>query len=364
MKKSIALVFVFAAIALGVSTFASADVKKVGAKKVQAADLVALLPASDGVVSLDVRRFLNDALPSLLAANQPLMAEVTKTIDEVRTKTGVDVRQFSSVAVGLTSKPRTGAKTPDVDAVVIARGDISSGAIIGAAKLAANAKYREERFGDKTIYIFEAKKIVADQTKKAGTPAAANKVADRVSSDMAVTALDANTLAVGDPNRVRETLTGKTRVAADLLGLMATEGSPVVTFAGRVPADARSLMPVDNDELGKNIASIKYVFGNVDFSAGNAILHAAARTPQPAQAKSLLETLEGLQMVGKAFLGAAKGADKEVFARMLDNAKFTTRGSDVMLDLSVPQSDIDILVGSLKVSSPPAAPPAAGIDGH
>ena len=84
-------------------------------------------------------------------------------------------------------------------------------------------------------------------------------------------------------------------------------------------------------------------------TAGTATVHAAARTMQPAQARSLLETLEGLQMVGKAFLGAAKGADKEVFARMIENAKFTARGNDVVLDLAVPQSDIDILVGSLKV---------------
>lgn len=349
MKKRIAVVLVLITVALGVGAFVSADVKKAKAKKMQAAELVALLPASDGVVTIDVRRFLIDALPSLLAANQPMLAEINSKIEEAKTKTGVDIRQFNSVAVGVTSKKREGSKNLDYDPVVIARGDISSGALIGAAKLAANAKYREERFGDKTIYIFEAKKIVADNTKKAGASAATNKVIDRVSSEIAVTALDASTLAFGDPIRVRETLAGKTRVSADLLSLMATEGSPVMTFAGRVPQGANTLIPLDNDELGKSIASIKYVFGNVDVGAGSATVHAAARTTQPAEAKSLLETLEGLQMVGKAFLGAAKGADKEVFARMINNVKFTTRGNDVLFDLSVPQSDIDILVGSLKV---------------
>jgi hypothetical protein len=349
MKKKIAIMFALAAVALALGTFVSADVKKAGVKRVQAADLVALLPASDGVVTLDVRRFFNDALPSLLSANQPMLAEITGKIEEAKAKTGVDIRQFSSVAVGVISRKREGSKALDYDPVVIARGDISSGALIGAAKLAANAKYREEKFGDKTIYIFEAKKIVADNSAKAGAPAGTDKVLDRVSSEIAVTALDSTTLALGDPVRVRETLTGKTRISADLLGLLATENSPVVTFAGRVPAGVESLLPLDNDELGKSLASIRYMFGNLDVTGGNAAVHAVARTLQSSQAKSLLETLEGLQMVGKAFLGGAKGVDKEVYARMIDNAKFTTRGNDVMLDLAVSQSDIDILVGSLKV---------------
>jgi hypothetical protein len=50
-------------------------------------------------------------------------------------------------------------------------------------------------------------------------------------------------------------------------------------------------------------------------------------------------------MVGKAFLGGEKGADKKVFARMIENARIINNGSEVMLDLQVPQSDIDILVG-------------------
>jgi hypothetical protein len=344
MKKRIAVVITLAAVALGLGTFVLADVRKAKAKKVQAADLVALLPASDGVVTLDVKRFFNDALPMLLSKNQPMLAEITGKITEFASKTGVDIRQFDSVAVGVTARKREGVKNYDFDPVMIARGDINSGALIGAAKLAANGKYREERVGEKTVYIFDAKKITEDHNKNNS----ANKVIDHVSSEVAVTAIDSTTLAFGDPVRVRQTLEGKTRVGADIIALLANTASPVMTFAAKAPEGLASFVPVDNDELGKSIASIKYLFGNVDVGAGNATVHAAARTIQPAQAKSLLETLEGLQMIGKAFLGSAKGEDKEVFARMIDNTKFSTRGSDVMLDLSVPQTDIDILVGSLK----------------
>ena len=128
------------------------------------------------------------------------------------------------------------------------------------------------------------------------------------------------------------------------------DGAPgaVTSFATRVPAGMKSFIPMDNDELGKNIDSIQYVYGNADVAGDLATVHMTARTLQNAQAKSLHETLQGLQMLGKAFLGGAKGADKQVYARMIGNAKFTQRANEVVLDLQVPQSDIDILVGSLR----------------
>ena len=347
MKKRITVVIALAAVALGLGTFVLADVKNTKAGKVQAAELVALLPASDGVVTFDVKRFFNDALPTLLSKNQPMLAEITGKIEEFASKTGVDIRQFDHVAVGVTAKKREGTRNYDYDPVAIARGDVNSGALIGAAKLAANGKYHEERVGEKTVYIFEAKKIAADQNKKAGNKAPA-KVVDRISSEVAVTAIDSNTLAFGDPARVRQTLEAKTHVGSDILALLAGTSSPVMTFASRVPPGMESLVPLDNDELGKSIASIRYLFGNVDVAAGNASVHATARTVQPANARSLHETLEGLQLLGKALLGSAKGEDKQVYARMIENAKFTTKGTDVIFDLSVPQSDIDILVGYLK----------------
>ena len=73
-----------------------------------------------------------------------------------------------------------------------------------------------------------------------------------------------------------------------------------------------------------------------------------ARSKKPESAADLKTTLEGLQMVGKAFLGGSKRLDQQVYGRMLQNAKFTGRGTDVTLDLAIPQADIDILVAGLK----------------
>jgi hypothetical protein len=83
--------------------------------------------------------------------------------------------------------------------------------------------------------------------------------------------------------------------------------------------------------------------------AGDAMaVNLTARTLQAEQATALQETLEGLRLLGKAFLGNTSSADKQVYARMIANTKFSSRGNEVTIDLQVPQSDIDILVGKLK----------------
>jgi len=332
MKYRIFAVFVLSVLALnlGGSTFADSKMKKTGAN-----ELVSLLPASDGVMTLDVKRFFGEALPRLLSGNQPMLAKITGEIDKFQEKSGIDIRKFEYIAAGVTSR-RVSEKKYDVEPVVIARGQLSSAALIGAAKLASNGKYSEERFGERTIYVFTGTKIPANDT--------ANSVPDVI----AVTIIDQTTVAFGTLERVRQTLEAKTKVGLDLTSLLERSPMAVTSFAAKLPAGMKSFMPLENDELGKNIDAIQYVYGNADVSVDSASIHMTARTLQNAQAKGLHETLEGLQMIGKAFLGNAKGADKQVFARMIENVKFSVRANEVMFDLQVPQSDIDILVGSFK----------------
>jgi hypothetical protein len=162
-----------------------------------------------------------------------------------------------------------------------------------------------------------------------------------------VTVIDSTTLAFGSLARVRQTLEGKTKVGTDITGLLQLNPSAVTSFASKLPPGMKSFLPLENDELGKSIDSIQYVYGNADVAAGLATLHVTARTLQNAEAKSLHETLSGLQVLGKAFLSGAKGADKQVYARLIENVKFSLRANEVNMDLQVPQGDIDILVGSL-----------------
>lgn len=348
MKNRYVSLFLLAVLVLNLGASAFADVKAKAGKS-QATQLAMLLPASDGVVTVDLKRFFGDSLPKLLSANQPVLNRIVTKLDEMKATTGIDFRQFEHLAAGVTLKKVSESKY-DSEQVVIARGQFSSSALIGAAKLAANGKYREEKAGEKVIYVFPAK-VIADQAKTqspAPKPAAIDKLLGHLSGEMAVSILDANTLVFGSLPQVRNTLDAKTTVGTDLIGLLGKRETAVVSFAAKMPAGARSFLPLDNDELGKNIDSIRYIYGNMDVTGAAATVNLTARTLQNAQAAALLQSLEGLQLVGKALLGGSKSPDKQVYARMIEYAKFSVKGNEVMLDLTVPQADIDVVVGSLK----------------
>jgi hypothetical protein len=313
-------------------------------------ELVALLPASDAVVAFDAKRFMNDALPKLLAANQPVLEGIMAKLDEVQQKAGIDIRQFDHLAAGFAFKPVT-EKEVDFDPVIIVRGTLPAGGLVAMVKITSNGKYREEKIGDRTIYIFSAHDIAeqnAPKVSNSGVSKAIDRTIDGLTHEIALTTVDGSTFAFGSPERVRETVEAKTHVGPDLTNLLARKSAAIATFAAKLPGGTAKFLPLENDELGKTLDSIRLVAGSMDVAEGGVILQAMARTQTPEQAKSLMDTMQGLQMVGKALLGGAKGADKQLYARLLDGVKLAKINNEVSLDLQIPQADVDFLVGMIK----------------
>ncbi|MGB7068593.1 MAG: hypothetical protein WBD22_03805 [Pyrinomonadaceae bacterium] len=313
-------------------------------------DLISLLPASDGVMTLNARKLFGEALPTILASNPTLLSEILSKVDEIQSKTGIDFRKFDQVAIGIAMK-RVKVNEIDFDPVLVARGNFSSGGLVSVVKLASNGTYREEKIGDRTVYVFSAKDIAAKNAPKSNSSLVTRMIGraiDGLTKEVALTALDGNTLTLGSLARVRATVEAKTRVEAEISAQVRRKPSSIMSFAVRTPDGLSSFIPLDNDELGKNVDSIRYVTGSLDVVSGNGVLQLAAKTMKAEQAQGLLETLEGLQILGKALLGSSGGTDKQVYARMIDNAKITRSGSEVMLDLQVPKSDMDVLVGAKK----------------
>ncbi len=316
----------------------------------QTNQLAALLPTSDGVLTLDVQRLLNEAVPQILSSRQQTLADINAKIDELRDKTGLDARQFEQIAVGVAMK-QISAKEIDLEPVFLARGKYSANALIALGKLASNGKYREEKFGSRTVYVFTGKEIAATNkpaTSNSWLDKAIERMFNNLTKEIAVTTLDANTLAFGSLARVRETFESKTPINNEVLSLVNRKPNAVVSFGAKLPNGLSSFVDLDNDELGKTLDSIRQMSGAVEVSGGNTSLTIAAKTLKPEQAQSLKETLDGLQMIGKAFLGGGKTDDKKVYGRMIDSARFTQTGSEVTLDLQVPQSDINILLTGIK----------------
>ena len=348
MIKKISALFLACAFLLnGIGTVAAApDTKEIVR---QNSALAALLPPSEGVVIVNMRRILSEALPQVLSSNQQILGKILGKFDEIKSETGLDLRQFEQVAVGVTSKKSTANKIT-FEPVVLARGTFNADALLAVAKIAAKGKYREEKIGGKTAYVFSAKQAAAqakpnvNNSKNSVFEKALDQMFKGLSDELAVTAYDGNTLAIGSVARVREALDAKTRVGTDVLSLINRKPNSLMNFGLKLPNGLARFIDLDNDEIGKNLEAIREISGAVNVVGGNATISLVAKTLEAAQAKSLHETLEGLQMIGKVFVGGAKGADKQVYARMIDNARIAQSGSEVTLDLQVAQSDIDILI--------------------
>jgi hypothetical protein len=174
-----------------------------------------------------------------------------------------------------------------------------------------------------------------------------DKAMSSLTKDVAVTGLDKNTLVMGTLARVKETIDGKSHVSGDITSLLPA-GTTVASFAARFPGGLSNLLPVEADAFGSTIESIQYVSGSFDVNAVGADLQVAARTKKAEDAQNLKDTVDGLAILGKAFLGSGKTPDKQVYARMLRNVKVAVSGVDVTFGLVVPQADVDILIGGIK----------------
>ena len=344
MKSKILVLLIIAAFLLSVAGLIFADTKKPAKNN----ELVALLPASDMVMTLDTQRLMSQALPQVFSANQAKLNEINAKIDQVKTKTGLDLRQFQQVAVGVSTK-EVAPKKIDFEPFALARGNFSAGALVSVAKLAANGKYREEKIGKRTVYVFTAKEII-EQNKPNANNSMMDKMFDKLinslTREVAVTTYDNNTLAFGSLARVREAFETKTRVSAEVLGLANRNPNALLSFGAKLPNGLSNFINLDNDELGKNLDAIRQMSGALNVDGGNATVSLMAKTLNDQQAQGLHETLEGLQMLGKGLLGGMKGEDKKVYARMAENARITRSGSEISFNLQVPQTDINILLSN------------------
>jgi hypothetical protein len=303
-----------------------------------AAGVIAQLPASDAVMVIDVKRLFNEAMPRAYANNQAELARVGGEIDKFKERTGLDARQFSQLAFGVRyAETQSGATT--MDAVAIARGAFNSAAVVSAGRLASNGKYQETRYGGKSVHVFS----FDDQVKLLGL----FKVH---LTELAVAALDANTLAVGKPSRVREAIdaaAGRGRVSAEIAGLASHTPDAIIGLGGTLPASATRNLDFLSAEFSRSVASIRQFYGSVGSSAEGFQVQTVFRTETAGAAKTLGDTVEGLKMFAPAAIGMiAKGdAEKSRLLRGVVGAtRVSAQGNELQISLALAETDLAGLI--------------------
>lgn len=339
MRKHFAVLFALAALALALP--ASAQTRRTqaaSARRDAPAGIIAQLPASDAVMTVDVKRLFNEGLPRAYANNPTELARVNAEIDKFKERTGLDARQFAQLAFGVRyTETQSGATT--MDAVAIARGTFNSGAFVGAGRIASNGKYEETKYGGKTVYVFS----FDDQVKLLGL----FKVH---LTELAVSALDANTLAIGKPSRVREAIdaaAGRGRVSAEIAGLAARSPAAIIGLGGTLPASATRNLDFLSAEFSRSLASIRQFYGSVGATSEGFQMQTVFRTETAGAAKTLGDTVEGLKQFAPFAIGQmAKGnAEKSRLLRSVVGAtRVSAQGNELQISLALVETDLAALI--------------------
>ncbi len=163
-----------------------------------------------------------------------------------------------------------------------------------------------------------------------------------------MTPLDANTLALGDVERVRNTVAAgkeKTRANAELIALATQDPNAIVGFGGNVSAELLQNLRIGNEAIAKDLSTVRQTYGSLGMTDKDLELLVAARTVDAGSARSLGDTVEGLKQFGALFTNRLSGIRGVLARSALGNLKITTQGNELQIRTAVAQSDVAPLVG-------------------
>lgn len=298
-------------------------------------NLLTSLPVSDAMALIKVHQLI-ESLPKILAEHPVKLAEANAEIENFKAKTGIDLRAFDQLALGMHySYPREGITK--VDTVGLARGAFNPADFVAAGRLAAKGKYREEKYHGVTIYIF----TLDQQIKIFG-------LVNTTVHDLAVTVLQNDLLALGSPTAVRGAIdSGKTRRPgnAELIALASQDPNAMIGFGANVTTALLQNVKLDNEAIAKDVSAIRQVFGTLALTAKDFEVFLAARTTDAQSAKNLSDTLEGLRQLGALFVGRLPAPKGSVAKTALDNLKVTTQANELRIRTAVTQAQLGSLIG-------------------
>ncbi|MDQ2854856.1 MAG: hypothetical protein M3R68_00890 [Acidobacteriota bacterium] len=300
-------------------------------KRTSGPSLLAALPQSDAVGTVNVRQLLNEAVPKIFAESPAKLAEVNVELDKFKTKTGIDPHLFEEVALSMRyTYPAEGIAK--IESVVLARGTFNTATIVAAGRQTANGMYREEKYQGHSIYVF----TLNQQVKVLG-------LLNLKLNDLAVTSLSGTVLALGTPATVKTAIDaskGPRGLNQELIALATRDPNAVVGFGGNVTPQLIKSMRVSNDAVLEDVAKIRQVYGSVGVTDKDVEMFLAARTLNAESAKSLSSTLETLKQLGALYAGVLPAAKGALARAALGNLKITTIGNELQLRTAVAQAQL------------------------
>lgn len=311
--------------------FASLEANAQRKTRAQNAGIFAFVPASDGILVVNTNRLLNETLPRVFAGDPAKLAHINSELDKFKAQTGIDPRAFDRLVVSA-RYAHPSAQVTKLDPVAIAQGKFDARALTLAARLSGKGQVREEKHRGATIVVI----AVNDQIKLFG-------LWNMRVSELAITALNANTVAVGTPATVRAAIdAGRTprRDSVDLITLATRDPQAVMGFGANVPQSLLAKLNLGTDAMAQDARSIRQAYGAIGTTATDVSLTLVARTETPAAAKNLGDTLTGLKQLA-GFLVMRMSADKRALAQSaIANLTINARANEVEVRTQVAAANL------------------------
>ncbi len=282
---------------------ASTALDAVGPSSPLMPDALTMLPASDVIVDLNVRRMFTEALPRMLAKSPVKLAEMNRSLNQLKTMIGIDIRAVERIVIG-GRMPAGGfvpTSTTVPDSVFIVQGKLDVERLVSLAGLASQGRVVKQTHNGTSVRTW----TFDNQSQQADTRMFAMR-------EISVASIDPQTLVVGTPTVVRECL--------DIYhaGGGSEVNSELIKLATQSPA---SLIAV-----------------GIKLKPGAAASNAGASSPTSPQ-KGL--QLGGMDKIGTSPAGestAARTAESDTFTKMFESLEqvhasigMTALGVDALL---------------------------------
>ena len=298
-------------------------------------DLLLLLPSSDALITIDLKRLINDGFPRLLA-DEPTLQPLVLSLLDLKTRLTLDPQAVEHMVIGLRFyDPQPGMIHPDFGVVAIARSSEAARlpAIIGSAE------YLEQQYEGKKLFISKTAKA-EPQTDSQYKP-----------NEFAITALNENIVVFGDHAYVRACIDVN---AAKVKGI-SLEQVAALKRSPKALLSASSLLPSSlisaaqksgSPQLSEALSSVKWLYASVELSPGGFEIALTTTTGSPEQAKSLADVLTAFKTIFHSFSGG-KTNESKVFSELMRGLLISTDGNELQVRDVVTQATLNMLAKSL-----------------
>jgi hypothetical protein len=344
---------------------------------VDARGALSTLPDSQAVLYVNARGIINEMMPRLMPP-----AEYQKMLSEAQ-KFGFDVRGIEYVAVGARlADPAPANNLPEF--VVVMRGNFNADTLLALGRVAAGSnsiKPRSETYGSKTLEIIDLESLNKKPEGAAGGTGSGTgegggepaKPKPMPYPEIAVMALDQNTLVAGVPSYVKAVVDaagGRGAMRSSMVELASREPQALWSLTVELPENTvdylrKTGMPA-GAEAEQMIRWVKQVSIAQGMDALNYSLSAAVMTDAPEHASAFSGLVRMGLLAGQTALNqqAAKMTPKHKdYARtraalgVLKTFVNRTEGNTLVLSASVAQKDVATLFKQ-QFATKPAAKPA------